>query len=286
MLIKQPGTQASIREQEGTLPLGLTFWLAETTVGQVFQLVRGKSTSARAQAGCFGLPGTQAPPEWWGRSGSGDVARVARRQPRVTTAQLSSGGGVGRAPATFQGPRKLPQPEAEPYITQPCLPLPAFKQIPEAVTAELSGWGPWKEGASLSAASAPEVLPSSAQRAARRALDPYLSPGLFPCILAQRRCEAEAVVTAGEGISSVIPRLWNNSGSHCPGSAPLAGPWRNACLERSPSSVPVATYLPSTRSWQHHHPFRALHQSTCGALQTKQSRLKSRLCLDPGIGFC
>lgn len=53
-----------------------------------------------------------------------------------------------------------------------------------------------------------------------------------------------------------------------------------------PSSVPVPTYLPSTRSWQHHHPFRALHRSTCGALQTKQNRLKSRLCLDPGIGFC
>nr|XP_025727333.1 uncharacterized protein LOC112823769 isoform X2 [Callorhinus ursinus] len=187
ILIKQPGTQASIREQERTPPpprglhsgcgdhrsagravieehygkrnagwgglpsaTGLAPLRVKRQAGQVFQLVRSKITSAQAQAGCFGLPGTQAPPERWGHAGSGDVARVAQRRPRVTTAQSSSGQG-GRLPLS-RGHRSFlnrasvssSRPEAEPYITQLCLPLPAFKQIPEVVTAELSGWGPRK----------------------------------------------------------------------------------------------------------------------------------------------
>ncbi|XP_027971645.1 uncharacterized protein LOC114218662 [Eumetopias jubatus] len=80
----------------------------------------------------------------WGRGSGGPAPAAGDHCPVVV-------GAGGRLPLS-RGHRSFfnrasvssSRPEAEPYITQLCLPLPAFKQIPEVVTAELSGWGPRK----------------------------------------------------------------------------------------------------------------------------------------------
>lgn len=160
---------------------------------------------AASGSGVPALPGARSPHlrDRLGASGpparrlllsDGDMAPVAQLWSMGTTAPSSSGSGR-RLPRSsghesFLSRNSVSSSKPEAYLTQPCLPRPAFKQILEGFDL-LSCQRRWPQKALPSARPLhPKSCLPQHKRAARRTkysnVGPHINPGLFPCILGRR----------------------------------------------------------------------------------------------------